>query len=120
MATNAFVLSGGGAAGDFEIGAVRLLQQRGIAPNILVGTSVGAINAAKIAEGEGKPDQGFAGLLAIWLSLRWNDDMWKAATWVSGIDIEFQRALINQIGPNISGPSSSGNDAEKAVNGFFW
>lgn len=104
MATTAFVLSGGGAAGDFEVGAVRLLLQRGFNPDILVGTSVGAINAAKIAEGEGTPDQGFAGLLGIWLSLRWNDDMWKAAAWVSTIDIEFQRALIKMVPPHLSGP----------------
>src|SRR6476620_9716616 len=107
--SNAFVLSGGGAAGDFEVGAVRLLLQRGIVPDILVGTSVGAINAAKIAEGEGKPTQGFAGLMAIWLSLRWNDDMWKPAPWVANVDIKFQRALGTMVAPALSGPARSNN-----------
>jgi predicted acylesterase/phospholipase RssA len=120
MATNAFVLSGGGAAGDFEVGAVRLLLKRNIQPDILVGTSVGAVNATKLAEGEGTPDQGFAGLLAIWLSLRWNDDMWKPAAWVANVDVKFQRALTSFVMPDLAGPSRGNNDLEKLVNEFFW
>jgi predicted acylesterase/phospholipase RssA len=48
----AIVLAGGGAKGSFEVGAVRYLYDQGIRPNILCGTSVGAINAAKLAEGQ--------------------------------------------------------------------
>ena len=36
----ALVLSGGGAKGDFELGAIRALYDAGIVPPILVGTSV--------------------------------------------------------------------------------
>ena len=46
----AIVLSGGFALGSFEVGALRYLYNQGIRPNILCGTSVGAINAAKLAE----------------------------------------------------------------------
>ena len=53
----AIVISGGGAKGDFEVGALRLLYDRGIRPDIICGTSVGAINGAKLAEGEGDPEQ---------------------------------------------------------------
>ena len=48
----AIVLSGGSAKGDFEVGAVRCLYNRGVRPKILCGTSVGSVNALKLAEGE--------------------------------------------------------------------
>src|SRR5690242_8965466 len=48
----AIVLSGGGTKGDFEVGAVRCLYEQGIFPKILGGTSVGSVNALKLAEGE--------------------------------------------------------------------
>jgi hypothetical protein len=53
----AIVLSGGGSKGDFEVGVVRYLYDNVLPklnktqPDILCGTSVGAINAAKLAEG---------------------------------------------------------------------
>ena len=72
------VLSGGGSRGDFEVGVIRYLYEKGIRPQILCGTSVGAINAAKLAEGEaiGNDTQGSAGLAQIWASLQTNDDMY--------------------------------------------
>src|SRR4030042_992753 len=45
----AFVLSGGGNRGALEVGVVRCLLEHKIRPRILVGTSVGAINAAAMA-----------------------------------------------------------------------
>jgi NTE family protein len=45
----AFVLSGGGNRGALEAGALIALFERGIQPDILVGTSAGAMNAAFIA-----------------------------------------------------------------------
>lgn len=82
--TIAIALSGGGARGDFEVGALRYLYEQGIRPEVLCGTSVGAINAAKLAEGEdpGQPEQGFAGLASIWRSLRSNDDMYRQEDWL--------------------------------------
>ena len=44
----AFVLSGGGSRGALEVGALLALLEQGIHPDILVGTSVGAINAAAL------------------------------------------------------------------------
>ncbi|MBI5878236.1 MAG: patatin-like phospholipase family protein [Chloroflexi bacterium] len=46
---NAFVLSGGGNRGALEAGALVALFERGIRPDILVGTSAGAVNAAALA-----------------------------------------------------------------------
>ncbi len=45
----AFVLSGGGNQGALEAGVLLALLENGIRPQILVGTSVGAINAAAMA-----------------------------------------------------------------------
>ena len=51
----ALALSGGAAHGDFEVGVVQYLYQHGLKPKIICGTSVGAINGLKLAEGE--PDR---------------------------------------------------------------
>ena len=45
----AFVLSGGGNRGALEVGVLQALLEHKIQPRILVGTSVGAINATAIA-----------------------------------------------------------------------
>ena len=47
--TAAFVLGGGGQLGAHEAGMLRALLERGIMPDLVVGTSVGAINGAAIA-----------------------------------------------------------------------
>jgi NTE family protein len=45
----AFVLGGGGHLGAHEVGMLRALLERGIAPDRVVGTSIGAINGAAVA-----------------------------------------------------------------------
>jgi NTE family protein len=45
----AFVLSGGGNRGPLEVGALQVLLEHDVQPDMLVGTSVGAINAAFLA-----------------------------------------------------------------------
>ena len=45
----AFVLGGGGVLGAHEVGMLRALSQAGIRPDVIVGTSVGAINGAFVA-----------------------------------------------------------------------
>jgi NTE family protein len=40
------VLSGGATIGAFQVGVIDVMARRGIVPDLLVGTSVGAINAA--------------------------------------------------------------------------
>ncbi len=45
----AFVLSGGGNRGALQVGALQVLLEAGIRPEMLVGTSAGAINAAFLA-----------------------------------------------------------------------
>jgi len=45
----AFVLSGGGNLGALQVGAIQMLMEEGIYPEMLVGTSAGAVNAAYLA-----------------------------------------------------------------------
>jgi len=45
----AFVLTGGGSLGSIHAGMLEALYERGIQPDLIVGTSVGAINGAYIA-----------------------------------------------------------------------
>ena len=47
--STAFVLSGGGNLGAVQVGMLQALAARGVVPDFLVGTSVGAINAAYLA-----------------------------------------------------------------------
>jgi NTE family protein len=44
-----FVLGGGGNLGDCEVGMLQALLERDIVPDLVVGTSVGAINGAAVA-----------------------------------------------------------------------
>ncbi|NUS42534.1 MAG: hypothetical protein HOQ24_02395, partial [Mycobacteriaceae bacterium] len=45
----AFVLGGGGYLGGYQVGMLRALFERGITPDIIVGTSVGSIQGAMVA-----------------------------------------------------------------------
>jgi NTE family protein len=44
-----FVLSGGASLGAIQVGMLRALYERGISPDLIVGTSAGALNGAYIA-----------------------------------------------------------------------
>ncbi|MBB4685184.1 patatin-like phospholipase family protein [Amycolatopsis jiangsuensis] len=45
----AFVLGGGGSLGALQVGMLRALDEVGLIPDLLVGTSVGSLNAAVLA-----------------------------------------------------------------------
>jgi len=47
----ALVLSGGGGRGAYHVGVLRFLEEHEWAPDIVVGTSIGAVNGAAIASG---------------------------------------------------------------------
>lgn len=67
----AFVLAGGGTRGAAQIGMLLALADRGITPEAVYGSSVGAINAAGFA---GRPDAaGVAELAAIWKQVTRDD-----------------------------------------------
>jgi len=67
----AFVLSGGGSLGAVQVGMLQALTEAGSCPDLLIGTSVGAVNAAFIA---GDPcHAGAVRLREIWSGLRRHD-----------------------------------------------
>src|SRR5947209_7626760 len=53
--TTAFVLGGGGLLGACEAGMARALLESGVRPDVVIGTSIGALNGAAIAA-EPTPD----------------------------------------------------------------
>src|SRR5205085_12686858 len=68
----AFVLSGGASLGALQVGMLEALYERGIAPDFLVGTSVGALNAAFVASRPQSP-QTARELGQVWRSLQRED-----------------------------------------------
>lgn len=70
--TTAFVLSGGGSLGAVQVGMLQALAARGIQPDLLVGTSAGALNAAYIA-GHGTSRTALDDLAGVWTRLRRRD-----------------------------------------------
>jgi NTE family protein len=68
----AFVMSGGGSLGAVQVGMLQALTARGVAPDLLLGTSAGALNAVHVA-GHGVSDASLDDLEAIWSGLRRRD-----------------------------------------------
>lgn len=69
--TTAFVLAGGGSFGAIQVGMLHSLAAHGIAADMVVGSSVGALNGAYYA---GNPTlEGVQQLEAIWRGLRRSD-----------------------------------------------
>jgi predicted acylesterase/phospholipase RssA len=106
----AISLSGGGAKGDFQVGALRYLYDRGIRPDILCGVSVGAVNAARLATvaspaGPEQKDAALRSLEAIWRGLNTDADMWRREAWLVALErakrdaTEFGIALLSPIAP---------------------
>ena len=48
-ALTAFVLGGGGVLGATQVGMVRALAERGVRPDLVLGTSIGAVNGCFVA-----------------------------------------------------------------------
>ena len=70
--TTAFVLSGGGSLGAVQVGMLQALTERGETPDLLVGTSAGALNAAYVA-GHGTSRTSLDTLADLWAGLRRRD-----------------------------------------------
>lgn len=87
------MLSGGGAKGSFEAGALLFLREiwNEVRPRIICGTSVGAINALAVAEATNS--SGIDKIERIWLGLQFNTDMYvpsapvQAASNILGVPI---------------------------------
>ncbi|GAA4404268.1 patatin-like phospholipase family protein [Fodinibacter luteus] len=60
----AYVLGGGGVLGSTEVGMVRALAEHGVRPDLVLGTSIGALNGAFVAADPGV--EGAERLAAVW------------------------------------------------------
>ena len=76
----AFVLGGGGLLGSCEVGMLRALAEAGVRPDLVVGTSIGAINGAVVAA---DPGGAAARLARMWqgdeLRLAFSEKVWSRA-----------------------------------------
>src|SRR6266481_9413697 len=66
----ALVLQGGGALGSYQAGVYQALQEAGIEPDWIIGTSIGAINASLIAGNE--PEHRLSKLKEFWKRMEQN------------------------------------------------
>ncbi len=88
--TTAFVLAGGGSFGAVQVGMLRELLARDIVPDLVVGSSVGAINGAYLA---GDPStNGVAQLEAIWRGLSRRDIF--PLTWTGMLGLVARRDFV--------------------------
>lgn len=79
------VLQGGGALGAYQVGVYEALHEAGIEPDWVIGTSIGAINAALIAGN--KPAQRLAKLGEFWDEVEWHEPLGVSAAlpwWIAG------------------------------------
>jgi NTE family protein len=68
----AFVLSGGGSLGAVQVGMLQALAAQGVEPDLLIGTSAGALNAGYVA-GRGTSTAALDDLAGVWAGLRRRD-----------------------------------------------
>ena len=72
----AFVLPGGGALGGYQVGVLRALAEHEIVPDLLVGVSAGAVNAALFSWSTKGPDDlldGVRRVERVWRQIRRRD-----------------------------------------------
>lgn len=100
--TTAIVLSGGGARGDFQLGALTALEEMGISPDIICSTSVGSLNALMLTQGA----RGLDDLRRIWMGLRRNDHMWRFEDWWQEIHPSVRALVIATINGDKSAAST--------------
>lgn len=69
--TVAFVLSGRGSLGAVQVGMLKALAERDVQPDLIIGTSVGALNGVFVASRSGS--KGVDKLAEVWRGLRRKD-----------------------------------------------
>lgn len=108
-------ISGGGSLGSFEAGVLRFLYDHArISPVAITGCSSGALNAAKLAHGDG-PDREpvVDGIERLWRDMRVNADMWEPEPWLERVVASAQWAAA--IRSQAHGSSSATNAVRIAV-----
>lgn len=89
--TTAFVLSGGASLGAVQVGMLQAVVESGVGPDLLVGTSVGALNAAWVAADP--TPEGMEALADVWRSLR-REDVFPVHPWRSLLGFAGRRSSL--------------------------
>jgi len=90
VAKTAFIFAGGGSLGALQVGMLRALLAHGLNADFVVGTSVGAINAAYFA---GDPTiDGVKQLEKLWLGIRRQDVF--AVNWQAALKFLWRRDFL--------------------------
>lgn len=76
MSKLAFILPGGGAAACEQFGAIKTLMRAGIVPDVIYGTSAGALNAWGVSYA------GLEEMERVWRSLKSLSDIFAANWWI--------------------------------------
>ena len=108
--TTAFVLGGGGLLGAHEVGMLRALADAGVRPDLVVGTSIGAMNGVIVAA---DPSGGAERLSRMWqgdeLRLAFSEKLWGRAVRLvrSGTHLHSMEPLSRLLASILPGPSFS-------------
>jgi len=86
------VLSGGGGRGAYQVGVYKYLEEAGLEPEVIVGTSIGAVNGALLAMGRNARE-----LEQIWLTLQ-TRDVHRLSLTALGRSLFSTAALENTVG----------------------
>ena len=79
MARTAFVLGGGGLLGAVEVGMLRALFEHDVRPDLILGTSVGALNGLVVAADP--TARSVDRLLELWGEIAESNDVYADPTW---------------------------------------
>ena len=105
--TTAFVLGGGGLLGAHEVGMLRALSEAGVKPDLVVGTSIGALNGVLVAA---DPAGAAARLSQMWqgeeLRLAFSEKIWGRAVRLvrSGTHLHSLEPLRRVLAAALPGP----------------
>lgn len=86
------VLQGGGALGAYQVGVFEALHEAGIEPDWVIGTSIGAINAAIIA-GNAPADR-LERLIEFWKRVEYKQNFGIFDAWMSAISRNLQTVAM--------------------------
>lgn len=89
----AFVLAGGGSRGALQVGALQALMEANIKPDIIVGTSIGAVNASYLGL-NGYNKESLSALKVSWRVAAKQDLLPAKMTWLTA-RILFNRLQVN-------------------------
>ena len=102
-------ISGGGSLGSFEAGVLRFLYDHAaVAPVAVAGNSAGALNAAKLAEGDEPGRRAIDEIERLWRGLRINPDMWEPEPWLTHLrtSAAWAATMRSHLGDGTSGTNA--------------